>query len=263
MMAAGPIARMHTFRTTPHVYNVSPFAIKVESFLRINKIPFEVVYDNKFSKKGQIPWIELNGEQVADSNVIIPRLKKVFQVDPDSVYSKEQLAVAHSTLRMLEEHTAQIGFYYRYGLHMQELYDALDIPGRLFKAQESCMGSVVSYFWRRFQPKQTKKKTKLRGLACHSDEELWSFSFDDLRAMSDYLGDKRYFLGATPSTIDCAIFGHLSQFLFIPIGFPQKAYMQENCPNLIEFVDRFKAEYWPDWEEKCKGESSSDAKLGA
>ena len=34
-----------------------------------------------FSKKGQIPYIELNGEEIPDSNIIIKRLKQHFNVD--------------------------------------------------------------------------------------------------------------------------------------------------------------------------------------
>jgi hypothetical protein len=36
------------------------------------------------------------------------------------------------------------------------------------------------------------------------------------------VGDKPFFHGAAPTSVDCAIFGHLAQFLYIDIGFPQK-----------------------------------------
>ena len=51
------------------------FSLKLETWIRLNKIPYENVHSIKFSKKGQIPYIELNGEQIADSNIIIPKLK--------------------------------------------------------------------------------------------------------------------------------------------------------------------------------------------
>ena len=52
---------------------------------------------------------------------------------------------------------------------------------------------------------------------------------------------------------DCTMFGHLVQFVYIPMDIPQKAYIQENCPNLAKFVDRMKDLLWPDWEEMTKG----------
>ena len=51
------------------------FSIKLETWIRLNKIPYENVHSYIFSKKGQMPYIELNGEQIADSNIIIGKLK--------------------------------------------------------------------------------------------------------------------------------------------------------------------------------------------
>ena len=73
----------------------------------------------KFGSKGQIPYIELNGEQIPDSNIIINVLKEKFNVDPDKGVSEGDLAVGHAATMMLEHHTAHVGFHYRYGHHMQ------------------------------------------------------------------------------------------------------------------------------------------------
>ena len=62
------------------VINVIEFSLKLETWIKLNKIPYENVYSIKFSKKGQIPYIELNGNQLADSNLIIPKLKVIIQI---------------------------------------------------------------------------------------------------------------------------------------------------------------------------------------
>ena len=31
----------------------------------------------------------------------------------------------------------------------------------------------------------------------------------------------------------------------------RRAFLKQHCPNLISFVARFRAAYWPDWEAKC------------
>jgi glutathione S-transferase len=249
------VVYLHTFLTSPHVYNISPFAIKVESFLRLNSIPYEMVYTMKFGSKGQIPYVILNGEEICDSNVIIPKLKDYFKTDRDAAaLTPEQRACDHAVMRMLEEHTAQIGFYYRYGLHMDEFFEALDVPTRMFHADTSCKGATIAAFWRNFQPGMTKKKMRFRGLAQHSDHELWKFSADDFKALSDLLSEKKYFHGDQASTIDCVVFAQLSQFLFIPIQFPQTAFLNSECINLIAFVHRFRDSFWPDWDKLCAGE---------
>merc|ERR1711928_6148 len=58
------------FPCSPVIRTISPFALKLETYLRLRNVPYEPVYSLKFSRKGQIPYIELNGEQIPDSNVI-------------------------------------------------------------------------------------------------------------------------------------------------------------------------------------------------
>merc|ERR1712086_1130889 len=245
------VVYLHTFPASPHVYNISPFAIKVESFLRLHKIETSVVHTTKFGSKGQIPYVILNGREIPDSNVIIPALKEHFKIDIDQKLTTQQRAVGHAVMRMLEEHTSQIGFFYRYGLHMPQFYKALSIPQTLFDSHNSLKGRIVSAMWLYFQPKGTQKALKARKLARHSHEELWTFCNEDLQAISDLLGEQDYLFGEEPSTVDCVLFGHLAQFVYIPIDFPQKEYMETKCCNLIQFVERFKNEVYPDWEDKC------------
>merc|ERR1712087_191488 len=160
----GDVVYLYTFPTVSHVYNISPFAIKVESFLRVNRIPYEMVYTSKFGKKGQIPYVKLNDEEIDDSNVIIPRLTQHFEVQSDDALTAEERATAHAVMRMLEEHTSQIGIYYRYSLHMKELFAALQIPERMFNARQSYVGGCIASLWGTLQPGWTKKKMKARGL---------------------------------------------------------------------------------------------------
>jgi len=245
------VVYLHTFPKVPHVYNISPFAIKVESFLRMNKIPYEMIYTTDFGPTGLIPYIKLNGEFAADSNSIIRRLKEVFGIV--EVYPSELLAVGHMMMRMLEEHTAQIGFYYRYALHMYDFCDALDVPKRMFRKNTSMKGCLSSWLWKNIMPSVHRNAMKTRRLAgFHSDEELWRLSFADLTAISAFLGEKTYLLGEKPSTEDCVLFGHICQFLYIPIDFPQKGFLLESCPNIVRFMERFRAEFWPDWLPLCE-----------
>jgi glutathione S-transferase len=241
-----------TFRPVPHVYSICPFGIKIESFLRINKIPYEPVFGSKMSSKGMMPYIRLDdpdcGDEIPDSNVILARLQEELKQQEQVGYSESHLtpaqrATAHMLIRMLEEHTSPVGFYYRYGLNMAQFSEALDLADRFAPG--------MAERWGKFQPDNTKAKTKYRGLSRHSDEELWDFSNDDLQAISDHLGDEPYYFGDRPSLADCAVFGHVSQLLWIPIDFPQKKYLHERCPNIVKFMNRFRAEFWPDWEDLC------------
>ena len=92
----------------------------------ILNFPFTgIKYENVFSrskfhpKTGLIPYIELNGEQFSDSNLIIEMLQKKFEVEMDTELSAEEEAMTRAATGMVESFTAQTGFYYRYGLHME------------------------------------------------------------------------------------------------------------------------------------------------
>ena len=96
---------LHQFPPTKLVASGSPPCFKLETFLRMTRIPYENEYGFKFSKKGKMPWIEFNGQEIADSNFCIQFLKREFKVDVDSHLSDTEKAIAHSIRTMLEENT--------------------------------------------------------------------------------------------------------------------------------------------------------------
>ena len=232
------------FPVSPSIRSISPFALKLETYLRLKKVAYEPVYSLKFGRKGQIPYIELNGEQIPDSNMIINDLESRGIAASDEL-TETQKAVAHLATVTVENHTAIAGFHWRYGYNMPEFYQKLCEP---FYGG----GRSLSFF-RYFQPYAMIMKTKMHGLGRHSLPEIAQFSFKDLKALSVLLGDKEFFNGSDPTAVDCTLFGHLVQFLYMPLDIPQKAYIQEECPNLANFVNRMRDKFWPDWEEMCRG----------
>lgn len=228
------------FPCVPKVRSISPFSLKVETWLRLNKIKYENIYSLKFGSKGQIPCIELNGKEIPDSNVILDKLEKHFKVP--EIHNASKKSVAHAVTVMLENHTAKIGFYWRYGHHMKEF---------AFKVCHDTFPKKALKFWKLFQPTGTKVTTYFHGLGRHSLDEMTNFSCQDLEAISNLVSDKKFFHGEEASRIDCTIFGHLAQFLYIPMDFPQKKFLLSSCDNLVKYVDRVKELLWPDWEHMC------------
>lgn len=96
---------LHQMPPNSRVLNVSPSCLKLETYLRMNKIPYESDYSFRMSSKGKVPWIEYNGTSVADSNFIVRFLNEEFQLDPDAHLSVEEKAIAHTMLVTLEENT--------------------------------------------------------------------------------------------------------------------------------------------------------------
>jgi len=243
---------LYQFILLPKVRTISPFALKLETWLRMNNIKYESIETLKFSKKGQIPYIELDGEEIADSNIIISTLKKRFSVDPDAEYDRFNNSIAHSVTSMVENHTAITGFHYRYGYNMPQLL-------KYVHANEFFPSKRVTTVWGMVQPYGTRLRSYLQGIGRHELEEVWEFARQDLLAISSILGDKPFLLGDEPCTVDCTLFGHLVQFLYLDIGFPQRKVLIEECPNLVAMVERMKEKFWPDWETQMpKPKQKSD-----
>ncbi|TRY79376.1 hypothetical protein TCAL_09824 [Tigriopus californicus] len=239
---------------SPQVRTISPFALKLETWLRMVGLKYENVYTLKTGSKGQTPFIELNGTEIPDSNLIMKHLTREFDLQPEGAYSPRDLAMAHSTRIMVENHLAFIGFYWRYGrperyqFIMNNLVDVSELHPLLLR-----LAGVLF-------PRLIRFRMYMTGIARHSYEEIDQFSFDDLRALSVQLGENPFYLGAEPSSIDCTLFGHLAQFLYIPMDFPQKAFIHRECPNLVAYVERIKAKFWPDWEAMCSMECTRGKK---
>ena len=55
--------------------------------------------------------------------------------------------------------------------------------------------------------------------------------------------------------IDCCIFGHLSQVVYVTsLAYPQREYMESHCGNILRYMDRIKDKHRPDWNGIREGE---------
>lgn len=72
------------FGNSDFLPSVSPFVLKLETFLRFANIPYETDKSDMWGPKGKTPWISLNGHHIGDSQLIIEFLKtyeNVIRVD--------------------------------------------------------------------------------------------------------------------------------------------------------------------------------------
>ncbi len=56
------------------------------------------------SKRGLLPFVELNGEEIADSELIIRQLSKGLEKDLDAGMGAEQQGVQHAMCAMVDNH---------------------------------------------------------------------------------------------------------------------------------------------------------------
>ena len=219
----------------------SPFPLKLETFLRIADIKYENDFKNYKSPKGKTPWITVNKEDISDSQFAIEHLRKTLNKDINGHLSPEDAAKARALQVLADERfywcIALDRTVYNQGKHFPQIAD-LPVPGFMH-------GIVVKLIkW------GVTKQSKAHGIGVHPREQVEAVALGDIKAFSDYLGNKPFLMGDTPCEVDCSVFGMLVQALYnVPDDNFMKQAIEKDFKNLVDYVDRIKEKYWSDWED--------------
>nr|XP_023016602.1 failed axon connections [Leptinotarsa decemlineata] len=158
------------------------------------------------SKKGQLPFVELNGEEIADSAIIIKELSSKFGHDLDACLTAEQRNMAHATILMIENHLAWVVMWWR------TKYPDQVLKGYKVNLQHALgtriPNGILNFFFKfAFGRKwfQGTKKVKAQGMGVHSAEEINEFGQEDLKVLSEMLADKPFFFGDEPTNVSSFI----------------------------------------------------------
>ncbi|CAC5358654.1 Failed axon connections homolog [Mytilus coruscus] len=224
---------LHQYGRAPYAPSMSPFAIKLETYLRMAKIPYMNVHSRVRSEKGKFPWIEYNDESIADTQFCIEYLNKTLAIDLNKNFSKAERGIARSFLKMLEENTYWALLLERWILDPElAICKIIKLPYR------------IAWFIRR----RLKRDAYGHGIGRHSQDEIYHIMDLDLMALSDFLGDKKFLLGERPCEEDCAIFGQLAEWYWQSFGH-RSGPVIKNYKNLCDYCERMKETFWPDWDE--------------
>jgi len=216
----------------------APFPLKLATWLRMAGIPFEFVVANDPSKgpKGKSPWIEHGTVRMGDSTLIIEHLASQRGIDLDADLDAHQRALALSVQRMLEEH------YHQCFEH--QLFFGRGSEGRL-KEFASSMPIPLRWLAPTVIKRAFRKQLHARGMGRHPEEVIVDQGKADLDALSELLGDKPYFLGDRPSSIDACVFGFLGVSVYVAGDNPLYRH-GASLDNLLRYCERMRARYFPE-----------------
>lgn len=226
--------RLYQFPAAFGVANPSPFCIKVETWLRLAGLDYEVELcrDPRKSPLGKLPFVEDDGKTVADSTRIIEHLSRKHDVDLDAGLSAEQKAVALSFDRMLGEHTY-------WGLIFARWIEPggwAQIRPAFFGPLPALLRPVVAGLVRRKQ----RQTLRLQGLGLLGREEIYRRVERDIGALSDYLGAKSFFMGERPVSVDATVYAFLASCWEAELDTPLKARVARHA-NLTAYCRRMRA----------------------
>jgi glutathione S-transferase len=225
--------------------DISPFVTKVDCYLRMVGLEYRLVRlpggDLTKTPKGKLPVIKDAGKTVADSDFIIRYLKQTYGDTLDAPLSPSDKAVAVAFARMLEES------FYWYVVQMRyrrdedfKIYDPL-FAEFLDSVPPEVRSGLVKDFRERIL-----NQFYGSGKGRHTPEEVELLACAEFDAISTYLGDKPFFMGQQPTSVDATLYPWLIHTMRVPFHSAIGKYGNA-LPNLVEYCDRMRDRYYADF----------------
>ena len=218
--------------------NASPFCIKLECYLRMAEVPYQPrKADFRRAPKGKVPFIELGGKLLGDSQLIIEELERRLAADGkrplDQGMPARDAAIARMIRRTLEEGLYFVGLVTRW-------QNAEGYPLMREEFKKMVPGFVLPII-RRAQI----KKAHAQGTGRHTLDEVMAMGAADFDALAEVLGDKPFLFGDAPRVIDATVFAFVEMFLGFPLDTPIKRAAARH-PNLGAYRKRIRDRWWTD-----------------
>lgn len=217
--------------------NASPFCMKLETYLRMTGLPFEIARHANHMKapKGKLPYIEDNGRKIGDSGFVIDYLKATYGDPLDGKLDARQRAESLAWRRLMEENLYWAAVYSRW-------FDPAGWPltkqiffGKLPAALRWTLPTLAR--------RGIRRQLAGHGIGRHSGEEIYHIGKADITALADFLGDKPYFMGDEPASIDAVAYAFLANLIWVPVDSPLKRHAAR-FSNLEAYCQRMKARYF-------------------
>ena len=184
--------------------NVSPFCLKIEMLLKSLDLPFEVAErpDPRKAPKGKLPYLEVDGKKLPDSELIVEYLNEITQGKVYADLTVQQRAYGVALSRLAEDHLYWMMVASRW---LDDDWWPNIVDG-FFHIAPALVRPLVANAARR----QVRRTYDLQGLGRHTLEEQRGFAERDLQSLQDAAGTEGFLFGENPNLFDFAVAGIMS-----------------------------------------------------
>lgn len=216
---------------------ISPYVTKTEVQLRMADLDYRREPGaRETSPKGQLPWIDDDGERIADSHFIRLHVERKYGVDFDAGLTAAERAQAWAIERMLENHFG----WTTAGIRWLDPENFAKGPAAFFsQIPEPARAQVCAEV-----QAAIAERISAVGLGRHTPAEVFGLGLRSLQALSALIGAKPYLMGDRPCGTDATAFAMLAGLMAPIFEAPLKdAALQ--MPNLVAYVERMMGEFYP------------------
>jgi glutathione S-transferase len=208
------------------------YGLKVYAFLRLAGVPFvhRHVVDAASAPRGQLPYIEDDGEAIGDSDTIIAHLIRKRRLTIDAGLSQAERDADLMIGRMLDD----LYWVMSYSRWQDDAFwpafrDALlsEHPA----LTEAALVTAREFNFKRYY---------FQGVGRFEPDAAYARGLADLAVLARAVPADGWLHGAEPTSIDAAIYGFIANIWFFPIQTPLRRFLAET-PNLVRHCDRMHA----------------------
>ncbi len=229
---------LYTFGPAFGLPDPSPFVTKVEVLLKMAGLPYRTDATGfRQAPKHKLPYIDDDGEQVADSTFIRWHLENKYCIDFDKGLSAEQRAIAWAFEKMAEDNLY-------WALVDARWFDEANFakgPKNFFRKIPAPVRPLMVALIRR----QLKRTLYGQGMGRHTRAEIVTLGTRSIAAIAEFLGPKPFFMGSEPAGADATMFAFVAGALCPHFDTPLCTAAQRH-ENLRRYVGRMTARYYPE-----------------
>lgn len=212
--------------------NPSRFCMKLETYLRMAEIEHSVVAVKKLktSPTGKAPYVEIDGQVITDSGLIIHHLESTHGHRIDGKLRLGQRAESLALQRMMEEHLYWVMVYMRW----------VDPPTRAawrpYLKEFLGLRGFLTPFIARASEKGIMKGLRSQGIGRHPPDVMWQLGTADVQALAHWLGTRAWGFNDAPSSFDACLAAFVGNILMTPWDNPLRTATRKHTSLVAHFV---------------------------
>jgi glutathione S-transferase len=224
-----------TLYSYPELFGVAdnnPYGLKIFAFLKLTKLAFthEHIFDAKAAPRGQLPYIDDDGQHIGDSDTIIAHLIGKHHLTIDNALTRSQRDIDLMLRRTLDDLYWVMSFSRWKDPRFWPLF-----RDELLKTHASLtaegLAAAQAYNFERY---------RYQGIGRYEPADVYKRGLADLQALADLVGNNGFLFGSHPSSADAGVYGFLANIHFYAIDTPLREFMRTHH-NLVRHCEAIHA----------------------